>query len=100
MLLSSWHSLQGIISQQLLPRMDGTGRAVALEVLVVNPAVCNLIREGKTHQIASILQTGGRYGMQTMDNSLKDLYRRGVVSRDEALARAINQENLTRLMQG
>jgi twitching motility protein PilT len=92
-------TLQGIVSQQLLPRMDGTGRAVALEVLIVNPAVRNLIREGKTHQIQSILQTGARYGMQTMDNSLRDLYRRGVISRDEALSRAINQETLLRLME-
>ncbi|MCE5287116.1 MAG: type IV pili twitching motility protein PilT, partial [Pelosinus sp.] len=92
-------TLQGIVSQQLLPRMDGAGRVVALEVLIANPAVRNLIREGKTHQIQSILQTGGRYGMQTMDNSLKDLYRRGVISYDEALSRAINQETLLRLME-
>lgn len=92
-------TLQGIVSQQLLPRMDGTGRVVALEVLTVTPAVRNLIREGKTHQIQSILQTGGRYGMQTMDNSLRDLYRRGIISYDEALSHAMNQETLLRLME-
>jgi twitching motility protein PilT len=69
-----------------------------MEVLMVTPAVRNLIREGKTHQIQSSLQTGARYGMQTMDNSLRDLFRRGIISRDEALSRAINQETLLKLM--
>ena len=68
-------ALQGIVTQQLLPTADGKGRCVAVEVLVPTPAVRNLIREGKTHQIYSALQTGGQYGMQTMDASLVELVR-------------------------
>ena len=60
-------ALQGIVTQQLLPLANGTGRCVATEVLVPTPAVRNLIREGKTHQIYSALQTGAQFGMQTMD---------------------------------
>ncbi len=90
-------TLQGIVSQQLLPRLDGSGRVVAFEILSVTPAVRNLIREGKTHQIASVIQTGARFGMMSMDMSLRDLYRRGLVSYEEALARAINQETFMRL---
>ena len=65
-------ALQGIMTQQLLPTADGAGRVVATEVLVPNPAVRNLIREGKTHQIYSVLQTSSASGMQTMDSSLAD----------------------------
>src|ERR687887_968274 len=68
-------ALQGIVTQTLLPKADGTGRTVAAEVLVPTPAVRNLIREGKTHQIYSALQTGGSSGMQTMDASLAALAR-------------------------
>jgi twitching motility protein PilT len=91
-------SLQGIVTQQLLPRADGTGRAVATEVLVPTPAVRNLIREGKTHQIYSALQTGGAHGMQTMDASLADLVRGHVISRELAEARSSAPEELRRLM--
>lgn len=93
-------TLQGIICQQLLPRLDGNGRVVALEILTVNPAVRNLIREGKSHQLVSVIQTGARFGMQSMDMSLKDLYRRGIISYEDALARAINQETFIRLANG
>ena len=93
-------TLQGIVSQQLLPRVDASGRVVALEVLIATPAVRNLIREGKTHQIVSVIQTGARFGMQSMDISLRDLYRSGIVSYDEALARAMNQETFMRLANG
>jgi len=91
-------SLQGIVTQQLLPRADGQGRVVAAEVLVPTPAVRNLIREGKTHQIYSALQTGGQYGMQTMDAALADLARRGLITRELAEARAGSPEELRRLM--
>jgi twitching motility protein PilT len=91
-------SLQGIVTQQLLPRADGNGRAVATEVLVPTPAVRNLIREGKTHQIYSALQTGGSHGMQTMDAALADLVRSHVISRDLAEARSGAPEELRRLM--
>ncbi len=70
-------ALQGIMTQQLLPNADGSGRVVATEVLVPTPAVRNLIREGKTHQIYSVLQTGSSVGMQTMDTSLAQLVRAG-----------------------
>ncbi|MPM57761.1 Twitching mobility protein [bioreactor metagenome] len=91
-------TLQGIIAQQLLPCLDGFGRIAALEVLVATPAVRNLIREGKTHQIISVIQTGGKVGMQTMDMALRDLYRRGVVPYEEALSRAMDQETFIRLL--
>ena len=63
-------TLQGVVTQQLVPTVDGKGRVVAAEVMVATPAIRNLIREGKVHQIYSAMQAGGRYGMQTMDMSL------------------------------
>ena len=72
--------LQGIVTQQLLPTADGKGRVVACEVLVPTPAVRNLIREGKTHQIYSALQTGAQHGMQTMDSALAQLVREGKIT--------------------
>jgi twitching motility protein PilT len=91
-------ALQGIVTQQLLPRADGKGRVCAAEVLVPTPAVRNLIREGKTHQIYSALQTGGQAGMQTMDASLADLVRKQVISRELAESRSSTPEELRRLM--
>ncbi len=91
-------ALQGIVTQQLLPSADGQGRVAAAEILVPTPAVRNLIREGKTHQIYSALQTGGTHGMQTMDAALADLVRRGLISRDLAEARSSSPEELRRLM--
>ncbi len=93
-------TLQGIIAQQLLPRADHPGRVAALEILIATPAVRNLIREGKTYQIISVVQTGAKVGMQAMDMALRDLCRRGIVSREEALARAMDQENFIRLYNG
>ena len=92
--------IQGIISQQLLPRKDGTGRIVATEVLIGVPAVKSLIREGKTPQIYSVIQTGGMHGMQTMDQSLADLVRKNLISHEVAFDRAINKEELSRLLGG
>lgn len=83
-------TLQGIISQQLLPMLDGMGRALATEVLVPTPAIRNLIRESKTHQLPTNMQTGKQYGMQTMDESLADLYRRGQISYETALTQAVD----------
>jgi twitching motility protein PilT len=91
-------ALQGIVTQQLLPKADGQGRAVATEVLVPTPAVRNLIREGKTHQIYSALQTGGAHGMQTMDASLVELVRNHMISRELAEQRSSTPEELRRLM--
>lgn len=71
--------LVGVVTQQLLPRIDGMGRVVAAEILVATPAVRNLIREGKTHQITTIMQTGSRYGMQTMEMALLELCQKGLI---------------------
>ncbi len=91
-------ALQGIMTQQLLPTADGSGRVVACEVLVPSPAVRNLIREGKTHQIYSTLQTGSSLGMQTMDAALASLVRQGKVTQKMAEARSSSPEELRRLL--
>jgi twitching motility protein PilT len=91
-------ALQGIVTQQLLPTADGQGRVAATEVLVPTGGIRNLIREGKTHQIYSALQTGATHGMQTMDASLADLVRRNKISRELAESRAAAPEELRRLM--
>jgi twitching motility protein PilT len=93
-------ALQGVVTQQLLPTADGSGRVVACEVLVPNPAVRNLIREGKTHQIYSVLQTGSSAGMQTMDSALATLVRQGVISQKLAESRSTTPEELNRLLGG
>jgi twitching motility protein PilT len=85
-------TLQGILSQVLLPRIDGQGRVPAVEVLVANSAARNLIREGKTHQIPNVIQTGGQEGMQTMEQALKDLFLRQRISHDQALIAARDQQ--------
>ncbi len=90
-------ALQGVVTQQLLPLAGRPGRAVASEVLVCTPAVRNLIREGKTHQIYSAMQAGGKYGMQTMDMSLATLVRRNEISLTMAVDRCSNEEDLKRL---
>jgi twitching motility protein PilT len=90
--------LQGIVTQQLLPTADGRGRVVACEVLVPTPAVRNLIREGKTHQIYSAIQTSGSLGMQTMDAHLAQLVRMGRISRELSDQRASVPEELKRLL--
>ena len=82
--------LRAIFAQQLLRRADGKGRVPALEILINTSAVANLIREGKVHQIYSVLQTNTKEGMTTMDNYIKELYVKGVVSRQEALANVHN----------
>jgi twitching motility protein PilT len=91
-------ALQGIVTQQLLPTADGSARIVACEVLVPTPAVRNLIREGKTHQIYSALQTSGAVGMQTMDSHLAQLVRMGKITRSLAEQRASVPEELRRLL--
>src|SRR3954468_53356 len=90
--------LQGIVTQQLLPTADGAGRVVACEVLIPNPAVRNLIREGKSHQIYSAIQTSGALGMQTMDAHLAQLVRMGRITRKLAEQRATVPEELKRLL--
>lgn len=93
-------TLQGILCQQLLATTDGAGRAVAVEVLVPNSAVRNLIREAKTHQIYSVMQTGSKFGMQTMDSALADLFQRGKITRETALTKAGDPESLKALIGG
>jgi twitching motility protein PilT len=91
-------ALQGIVTQQLLPTADGSGRVLAVEVLIPTPAVRNLVREGKTHQIYSVLQTSASAGMQTMDASLAQLVRSGKITRTLAEARSTTPEELRRLL--
>lgn len=88
--------VQAIISQQLLPKVGEKGRVAAFEIMVANPAIRNLIREEKIHQIDNSIQTGGKYGMQTMDNSLLELYNKGVISKDTLLSQAINRDIIKR----
>ncbi|MDK0977992.1 type IV pilus twitching motility protein PilT [Clostridium perfringens] len=89
--------LQTIISQQLVETVDGD-RTAALEIMVATPAIKNLIREGKTHQIESSIQTGSKYGMRTMDMELANLYREGVITQETAMNSAIDREILSRLL--
>jgi twitching motility protein PilT len=91
--------LQGVVTQTLLPTADGQGRAVAAEVLVPTPGVRNLIREGKTHQIYSLIQTGGAHGMQTMDSSLAGLVRENAITMAVAETRATEPSEMRKLVQ-
>jgi len=81
-------SLRGVMSHQLIPRKDGTGRVLALEILTNTPAVANVIRENKTFMLPGIIQTGKKQGMRLMDDTLIDLYQHGLISAKEAYARA------------
>ena len=83
-------SLLAIVSQRLLPRVDGKSRVLAVEVLRNTPAVANLIRESRTQQIATVIETHGKSGMQSMDSSLKDLFKRGLIARDTAARHMVN----------
>lgn len=92
--------LEGIISQQLIPKKSGQGRVLAVEILIPNPAVRNLIREDKIHQIYSIMQTGqARSGMQTMNQSLLELYTKGLISYEDAIGRSMVPEELITMIQ-
>ena len=91
-------TLQGVVTQQLLPTLDGSGRTVVCEVLMPSPAVRNLIREGKIHQIVSVMQTGGAAGMQTMDSALASLIRQGKITQQLAESRSSTPDELRRLL--
>ena len=93
-------TIRGVISQQLLPTADGRGRIAAVEVMVATPAIRNLIREGKVHQIFTAMQSGGRHGMQTMDQSLANLVRAGKIDMSLAAERATNADELLTLVGG
>jgi twitching motility protein PilT len=92
-------TLQGIISQQLLPTPNGGQRILACEVLIPTPAVRNLIREAKTHQLTTVMQTGRQFGMVTMDESLADKYRQGLISADVAVGQALDPSMLRQLIE-
>ncbi|HRW37386.1 MAG: PilT/PilU family type 4a pilus ATPase [Acidimicrobiales bacterium] len=94
------NSLQGVVTQQLVPTADGRARAVAVEVMMANNPIRALIRDGKVHQIHNAMMSGRKAGMQSMDDSLADLVRRGVADREHALRRAQHPEDLTRLLGG
>ena len=91
--------LQGICAQRLIPAIGG-GRVVAAEVMVANPAIRNIIREGKTHQLDTVIQTGSDQGMQTMDRTLVKLVQSGVVTYDDAREFAVDLVEFERLMRG
>lgn len=90
--------MQGIISQQLIPKVNEKGRVAALEIMISTPAIQNLIREGKTHQLQSCVQTGGKYGMKTMDMSISELYKKGTISKEEAMTYSIDNEMMVRML--
>lgn len=93
------NTLEGVVSQQLLPKLGG-GRCASIEVMLGTPAIKNLIREGKTHQMYSIIETSKAQGMQTMDNSLADLFRNGFCAYEECLMRAVDKETFARIAKG
>jgi len=93
-------TLAGVIAQRLIPRADGSGRVAACEVLIGTPAVRNLIREAKTPQMVTAMQTGREHGMQTLNQALRDLYRGQLITLEEAYAHTTDAEDLRRLMGG
>ncbi|MFY9343881.1 MAG: type IV pilus twitching motility protein PilT [Planctomycetota bacterium] len=92
-------TLQAVVCQQLVPRAHGKGRALAAEVMIVNPAIRALIRDNKAHQIMSIIQTGGAAGMKTMNQSLYELYRAGTISYEDAIDHTADEADFQRLME-
>ncbi|MGV8123348.1 MAG: type IV pilus twitching motility protein PilT [Candidatus Xenobiia bacterium LiM19] len=91
-------TLEGILCQTLLPKAKGSGRVMAMELMPVTPAVRNIIREGKTHQIPNIIQSGMQFGMQSLDMALRNLYLQGMVTFEDALAKAAVPEEFARLV--
>ena len=90
--------LQGVVSQLLLPRAEGEGRVLATEVMVATPGVRNLIREQAIEQIPTAIQTGSQYGMRTMDRSLRDLYKEGIITYETAISKVKNVEEFKQLL--
>ncbi len=89
--------LEAVVSQTLVPTKDGKGRACAMEIMIGTSAIRNLVREGKSHQITSAIQSGGKYGMITLDAALKNLLVSGKVSMEEAMLKAVDVEEFKRL---
>jgi twitching motility protein PilT len=92
--------LRAVISQVLFKRIDKIGRIVALEILIATPGVRNLIREGKSHQIPSMIQTGKKYGMTLLDDSIMDLFKRGNISAEDAYAKSNEKARFRPLLKG
>lgn len=92
-------SLEAVVSQQLLPRLGG-GRVAAIEIMTATSAIRNLIREGKTHQMLSVIETSQQHGMQAMDRVLADLHRQNMISLEEASSHALDRENFQHLLKG
>jgi len=92
-------TLRAVVCQQLVPRADGTGRVAAREIMIVNPAVANLIREGKTHQMYNVIQVGSQLGMKSLDMDLANLVRRKVITPEAAIAKANAVEVVQRMIQ-
>ncbi len=93
-------ALKAVVAQNLFRRVDGSGRVAALELMIVTPAVSNLIREGKTYQIPSVLQTGRKLGMQSLDTAILELLEAGAISPREAVDKAVNKEMFARYAGG
>lgn len=93
------NSIEAVVAQQLVPMLGG-GRVASIEIMVATSAIRNLIREGKTYQIMSSIETGTQYGMQPMDKVLADLHKSGMISYDDAITRAVDRENFLRLVKG
>jgi len=91
--------LEAVFSQQLVHRAEGRGRVLASEILLATSAVRALVRDDKVHQITSIMQTGGRMGMATMNQALSDLYRTRKITYEEAMSRSPDPEDLKRIFQ-
>ncbi len=91
-------ALQGIIAQQLLPRADGKGLILATEVLKINTGIRNIIRKAQTQEIYSMMEIGGKQGMQTMDSALRTLYQSKLISYEDAISRAISPEHLQKTL--
>ncbi|MFA4844244.1 MAG: PilT/PilU family type 4a pilus ATPase [Candidatus Margulisiibacteriota bacterium] len=91
-------TLQGILSQQLIPRQDGGGLVGAFELLIATSAIRNIIRKGATQDIYTMIELGGKLGMETMDNSIFQLLQKGLISKDMALSYAVSQERLLKLI--
>jgi len=92
------NNLEAVVSQQLLPRAGREGRVPAVEIMMASPAIRNLVREAKAHQISSVIQTSAHLGMQSMDQALRDLYLRGLITYEMAVARAMNVEELKKMV--
>jgi len=88
--------LEGIVSQQLLQTADGKARRAALEIMIATPAIRNLIREGKSHQIQTSIQTGAKLGMETMDKSLINLYNQGLITKENLYKYCVDPDTIKR----